>query len=107
MAAGVAERLDADFGLSITGFAGPCGGNAENPVGTIFIGLHTPKGIWSKRVNYPGSRTAVKQRAVNAALDWLRRVLVAHQGDGGDGKRPSRVEAGKIIQLQPGDGSAA
>lgn len=100
MAAGVAERLDADFGLSITGFAGPCGGNAENPVGTIFIGLHTPKGIWSKRVNYPGSRTAVKQRAVNAALDWLRRVLLQHGREGGPRKRGSRVEPGKIIRLK-------
>jgi nicotinamide-nucleotide amidase len=99
MAAGVAERLDADFGMSITGFAGPCGGNAENPVGTIYIGLHTPKGVWSKRVNYPGSRTAVKQRAVNAALDWLRRVLVQHEGDGGYKKKNTRVQPGKIIHL--------
>jgi nicotinamide-nucleotide amidase len=82
MAAAVAERLDADYGLSLTGFAGPCGGNAENPVGTIFIGLHTPKGIWSKRINFPGSRSVVKHRAVNAALDWLRRVLIHHGGNG-------------------------
>ncbi|RKX36014.1 MAG: competence/damage-inducible protein A [Verrucomicrobia bacterium] len=100
MATGVAERLDADYGLSLTGFAGPCGGNAENPVGTIFIGLHTPKGIWSKRINYPGSRTAVKQRAVNAALDWLRRVLIHHGGDGADRIVRDRVEPGGIIDLR-------
>ncbi len=100
MATGVAERLDADYGLSLTGFAGPCGGNAENPVGTIFIGLHTPKGIWSKRINYPGSRTAVKHRAVNAALDWLRRVLVHHGGDGAYQKGKSRVQPGPIIPLR-------
>jgi len=100
MASGVAERLDADYGLSLTGFAGPCGGNAENPVGTIFIGLYTPKGIWSKRINYPGSRTAVKHRAVNAALDWLRRVLVHHGGDGAYRKGKTRVQPGTIIPLR-------
>jgi nicotinamide-nucleotide amidase len=101
MATCVAERLDADYGLSITGFAGPCGGNAENPVGTIFIGLHTPKGIWSKRLSYPGSRRAVKVRAVNAALDWLRRVVVEHGGDGGYKQEQTRVREGKIIHLPP------
>ena len=75
MATGVAERLSAEYALSITGFAGPGGGNRENPVGTIYLGLHTPEGVWSRRVNFPGSRTTVKTRAVNAALDWLRREL--------------------------------
>lgn len=103
MATCVAERLDADYGLSITGFAGPCGGNAENPVGTIFIGLHTPKGIWTKRLNYPGSRRAVKVRAVNAALDWLRRVVVQHAGDGDYKQEQARVKEGKVIELRVTD----
>ncbi|HKB89199.1 MAG TPA: CinA family nicotinamide mononucleotide deamidase-related protein [Opitutaceae bacterium] len=76
MATGAAEALEADYGLAVTGFAGPCGGTEENPVGTIYIGLHSPEGIWSHRLNYPGPRIAVKHRAVNAALDWLRREIV-------------------------------
>lgn len=76
MAAGVAERLGADYGLAITGFAGPCGGTKENPVGTIFLALYTPGGVWSRRLSQSGPRGAVKQRAVNGALDWLRRELV-------------------------------
>ena len=46
MASGVAENLSSDYGLSITGFAGPEGGNKENPVGTIHIGfiLHLVSG---------------------------------------------------------------
>jgi nicotinamide-nucleotide amidase len=76
LATGASETLEADYGLSVTGFAGPCGGTTENPVGTIFIGLHAPEGVWSRRIEYPGPRTAVKQRAVNAALDWLRRQLL-------------------------------
>jgi nicotinamide-nucleotide amidase len=76
MAVGAAERLGADYGLAITGFAGPCGGTNENPVGTIFIALHTPHSVWSKKLHHPGPRTTVNRRAVNAALDWLRRELV-------------------------------
>jgi nicotinamide-nucleotide amidase len=76
MASGVAERLGSDYGVAITGFAGPTNGPGENPVGTIFIGMQTPGGIWSKKLNYPGPRCAVKERAVTAAIDWLRREVV-------------------------------
>lgn len=76
MATGVAEQLGADYGVAITGFAGPTGGVGENPVGTIHVGLHTPGGCWSKKLTYPGPRCAVKERAVTAAIDWLRREVV-------------------------------
>lgn len=76
MAAGAAEKLGADYALALTGFGGPCGGTNENPVGTIHIALYSPKGAWSKKLCWPGPRTTVKTRAVNAALDWLRRELV-------------------------------
>jgi nicotinamide-nucleotide amidase len=75
MATGAAERLGADYALAVTGFCGACGGTAENPVGTIYLALFSPKGVWSKKLNYPGPRNTVKVRAVNAALDWLRREL--------------------------------
>jgi nicotinamide-nucleotide amidase len=81
MATGASEKLGADYALAITGFTGPCGGTNENPVGTMFVALHAPHGVWSRKVSYPGPRNTVKQRAVNAALDWLRRELVrASQG---------------------------
>jgi len=77
MACGVAEQLSADYGLAIAGYAGPSGcGDDDQPVGTIFIGLHTPHGDWSKKLSYPGNRQAIKQRAVTAAVDWLRREIV-------------------------------
>jgi nicotinamide-nucleotide amidase len=88
MATGAAEKLGADYGLAITGFAGPCGGTNENPVGTIFLALHAPHGVWSRKLSYPGPRTTIKQRAVNAALDWLRRELArAHNGSAAAPKR--------------------
>lgn len=75
MASGIAERLSSDYGLSVTGFAGPDGGNEKNPVGTIHIGYHSPIGDWCKTVRYTGGRLDVKARAVHAALDWMRRNL--------------------------------
>jgi nicotinamide-nucleotide amidase len=76
MATGVAEALQADYGLAVTGFASATGGTGGNPVGAITLALHTPQGTWSRQLNYPGPRATVKQRAVNAALDWLRRELI-------------------------------
>jgi len=77
MACGVAEQLAADFGVAITGFAGPTsGGCGENPVGTIYIGMHAPGGDWSRKLTYPGPRGTVKVRSVTAAIDWLRRELL-------------------------------
>ena len=75
LASGVAEKLSADYGLSVTGFAGPGGGDEANPVGTIHLGYHSPVGVWCKTLRYTGGRLDVKARAVHAALDWMRRKL--------------------------------
>ena len=81
MATGAAETLGADYALAVTGFTGSSDTEAAggNPVGTIFIALHAPHGVWSKKLSYPGPRPTVKSRAVNAALDWLRRELLRAQ----------------------------
>jgi nicotinamide-nucleotide amidase len=76
MATGAAETLGAEFALAVTGFAGETTGPGGNPVGTMFIGLFSPGGVWAKKLSYPGPRSTVKVRAVNAALDWLRRELL-------------------------------
>lgn len=75
MASGISERLSSDYGLSVTGFAGPGGGDDKNPVGTIHLGYHSPVGVWCKTVRYTGGRLDVKACAVHAALDWMRRKL--------------------------------
>lgn len=75
MATGAAERLGADYALAITGFASPTCGHEANPIGTIFMSLYSPHGVWSRKLSYPGPRATIKVRAVNAALDWLRREL--------------------------------
>ena len=84
MATGAAETLGADYSIAVTGFAGAAsaGSNSGNPVGTIFVALFSPAGVWSKKLSYPGPRSTIKVRVVNIALDWLRRELLrAQRGD--------------------------
>lgn len=75
MATAAAEKFGADYGLSVTGFAGPGGGTEADPVGTVYLGYASPSGVWSRRINLAGDRLQVKARAVNTALDWMRRNL--------------------------------
>ncbi len=79
MAIGVAERFASDYGLAITGFAGPGGGTSRYPVGTIFLGLASPHGAWSHQLSIPGDRQQVKARSVTQSIDFLRRKLLAYE----------------------------
>ncbi len=76
MATGAAERLESDYAISVTGYIGPGGGTEKDPVGTVYIGLHSPKGTYAKRFSFRGPRVAQKRRAFNAAIDMLRRELI-------------------------------
>lgn len=76
MATGVAERLESDYAISVTGYIGPDGGTEKNPIGTVYIGLHSPLGTHAKRFSFRGPRVAQKRRVFNAAIDMLRRELI-------------------------------
>lgn len=76
MAQGAAEKFGADFALSATGVAGPAGGTAETPVGTVFIGLKTPAGTTAIRFRAAGTaRAEIRREAVAAALALLAENL--------------------------------
>jgi nicotinamide-nucleotide amidase len=75
MAVGVAAALGTSCGLSVTGYAGPTGGDAEHPVGTVFIGVSTPRGVDCERHQFGGDRERVRLFAAATALDVLRRRL--------------------------------
>ncbi|MFH1178009.1 MAG: nicotinamide-nucleotide amidohydrolase family protein [Acidobacteriota bacterium] len=70
-----AVRLGAHCGLAVTGIAGPTGGSAEKPVGTVHIAAITPAARKAARFRFPGDRAIVREVAANYALDLLRRLL--------------------------------
>jgi nicotinamide-nucleotide amidase len=75
MARGVRDGTGVTWALSTTGYAGPTGGDAENPVGTVFIGLAGPSGVKVEKHRFHGDRERVRAFAAAAALDLLRRSL--------------------------------
>ncbi|MDP5019134.1 MAG: nicotinamide-nucleotide amidohydrolase family protein, partial [Opitutales bacterium] len=75
MATGAIEKFGSDYAIAVTGYAGPGGGTDADPVGTVYFGYASPTGVWSQRVALPGDRRQIKQRAVNTALDFMRRKL--------------------------------
>jgi len=75
MATGACEKFGTDYGLSITGFAGPTGGTQMLPIGSIFLGYASPLGVWAKKLNLRGDRASNRRRVAAAALDWMRRKL--------------------------------
>ncbi|MFT3706307.1 MAG: CinA family nicotinamide mononucleotide deamidase-related protein [Archangium sp.] len=76
MARGIREATGVHWALSTTGYAGPTGGDSENPVGTVFIGVAGPNGrSKTERHHFHGDRERVRSFASYAALDLLRREL--------------------------------
>jgi len=80
LAAGAARRFGADYGLSLTGIAGPAGGSDDKPVGLVYIGLASPAGTAVHRHVFPGTRDVIRRRAALAALNHLRLALAHPQG---------------------------
>ncbi len=76
MAVGCRKLFESDYALSITGIAGPDGGSDEKPVGTTWIGLSSLHDTYAKQFNFGSYREAVRERAVYAALEMLRRNIL-------------------------------
>lgn len=76
MAQGARERIGADIAVSTTGIAGPTGGSAEKPVGTVWIGYADKNGVSAKRHHVPYERNAFRELTAMIALDTIRRRLL-------------------------------
>ena len=83
MCRGIQRAADSDFGLSVTGIAGPSGGTAEKPVGTVFIGLSTRTEAFAERFLFKtdgcpenmSERNFIRMQTVKAALSMLEKKL--------------------------------
>jgi nicotinamide-nucleotide amidase len=76
MAAGAREKFGSDFAIAVTGIAGPGGGTAEKPVGTVFIALASAEKIEVKKMLNPWERETFKQVTTQQALELLRIQLI-------------------------------
>ena len=77
MAENAALRSGSDYGLAITGIAGPGGGSAEKPVGLVWIAMARASGeTRAEEMNFSGDRAAVRDRAAKSALNMLRMELL-------------------------------
>jgi nicotinamide-nucleotide amidase len=76
MALGVQKLLGSDYSIATSGIAGPDGGSEEKPVGTIWVAVAGPNGVWSKKFLFGSKRKLNTHLTVNAGLEGLRREIL-------------------------------
>lgn len=77
MAEGARRVLWADWGIGITGLAGPDGDGSGKPVGLVYLALAGPEGTACRECHFSGGRAAVRSAAADAALEMLLAALHA------------------------------
>ena len=75
MAEGVRALMHTDYAIATSGIAGPTGGTADKPVGTVWIAWATPNGTYAKCFRLGTLREQITQRAVTTALVYLIRII--------------------------------
>ena len=76
MVSGALARFGAGVAVAVTGIAGPSGGTADKPVGTVWIGWKRRGGYGHAQLfHFQGDREAIRRQTVAAALTGLRKTL--------------------------------
>jgi len=76
MAHGIRTEAGTDIGVSTTGIAGPTGGTIDKPVGLVWIGYADARMSTALKFQFGGSRLGIKERAAQAAMELVRRMLL-------------------------------
>ena len=76
MAIKVKEMFSSDYGLATTGNAGPDKGDSDKEIGTVYIGIATPKEVYSFEFNFGNSRERVTLKSVNKSFELLLKELL-------------------------------
>ncbi|MEW5692715.1 MAG: CinA family protein [Candidatus Hydrogenedentota bacterium] len=77
MVCNVRKILDTDWGIAITGIAGPKGGTKTKPVGTVWIAVSGPDNVKTLRFRFQGDREYIRYSAVKEAIRFLYREICA------------------------------
>ncbi|WP_294765204.1 CinA family protein [uncultured Rhodoferax sp.] len=75
MVLGALQHSRAQVAVAVTGVAGPTGGSADKPVGTVWFGWATPAGVHTEVQHFGGDRAAVRSATVQHALARLAGLL--------------------------------
>ncbi|WFO17806.1 competence/damage-inducible protein A [Cellulophaga baltica 4] len=75
MAINVRKLLKSDFSIATTGNAGPTKGDSNEEVGSVFIAVATPKGVYSEKFMMGSQRERIVQKSVNKALEMLQKEI--------------------------------
>ncbi len=70
MAAGVMRLMGADYGISVTGLAGPGGATATKPIGLVYIGIATKDGVQAYECHFAGTRQVIRDHSAISALSY-------------------------------------
>ena len=77
MSSNVRELFKTDIGVGVTGIAGPGGGTADKPVGTVYISVSNLYQTIVQKFNFSGSRSEIKNKSCDAAIKMVKDLLVA------------------------------
>jgi nicotinamide-nucleotide amidase len=76
MAKGVQKLLNCDFAIATTGNAGPSKGDSNVAVGTVYIAIATPSGVFAEKFTMGKHRERVVQKSVNKAFELLQKEIL-------------------------------
>jgi len=76
MAQNAKTMFKSDFAIATTGNAGPTKGDSEAPIGTVYIGIATPMGVFAEKFNMGNHRTRIVEKAVNKGFELLQKEIM-------------------------------
>ncbi|WP_149277565.1 competence/damage-inducible protein A [Pareuzebyella sediminis] len=76
MAQNVKKMMKSDFAIATTGNAGPSKGDSDAEVGTVFIAIASPRGVFAEKFNMGNHRERIVQKTVNKAFELLQKEIL-------------------------------
>jgi len=78
MAKSACSIFKSDYSIATSGYAGPTGGDINNPIGTVFIGIAKKQQASVKKIIFEGSRKEIVHQAANKSIELLYNTIKKH-----------------------------